>query len=94
LFVVETGGSWQTRLNYQLPSSITQQIYNERRYSLLIQKQPGKGTIPTVVTVNLPPGAKVTSTASSNGQASVREGRVQFEFSMNKDTYVEVRYRD
>ena len=94
LFVVETGKNWQARLTYELPSTITRQMGGEKRYALWIQKQPGKGTIPTTVTVDLPPDTQVISTVPSAREVLAQEGRIRFELLVNKDTYVEVQYRN
>ncbi len=91
LFVVETGTSWQARLIYELPASITQAASGEKRYSLWIQKQPGQGALPTVVTVNLPTGAQVNSTIPAG---NIRGNQVGFSLNMTRDTFLEVRYRE
>jgi hypothetical protein len=98
-FVVEPGKNWQAYLAYQLPSDAVQRAqpgpHGGSQYSLRIQKQSGKSAIPTVVTVNLPPGTKVVSTTPSLSQASaLAKDKLQFEFLLTKDTYIEVRFRD
>jgi hypothetical protein len=91
-FVVEPGKNWQTFFDYGLPVSVVRRIGGDWQYSLWLQKQSGKPAIPTVVTVNLPPGAKVIS--SSQHPTSTQAGRLRFEFQMTQDTYIEVRFRD
>jgi len=94
LFVVETGKGWRTSLTYKLPAHVIRRTNHERQYSLWIQKQPGKTAIPTLVTVNLPPSARLVSTVPSATQTSVEKNQVHFEFKMIQDTYLEVRYRE
>jgi len=91
-FVVEPGQNWQTYFEYGLPAGVVRRIGGDWQYSLWLQKQSGKPAIPTVVTVNLPPGAKVL--ASSLRSTSMPAGRLQFEFPMTQDTYIEVRFHD
>jgi hypothetical protein len=93
-FVVESGTSWQTRLVYRLFSGIVQYVGADWQYSLTIQKQSGKLPVPTTVTVNLPPGAKLVSVASSESQARVQGGQARFEFSMTQDAYLAIHFRD
>jgi len=90
--VVEPGKNWQTYFKYGLPAGVVRRVGGDWQYSLWLQKQSGKLAIPTVVTVNLPPGAKVIS--SSQRPTSTQAGRLQFEFLMAQDTYIEVRFRD
>jgi hypothetical protein len=91
-FVVEPGKNWQTYFDYGLPAGVVRRVGSDWQYSLWLQKQSGKPAIPTVVTLNLPPGAKVLS--SSQRPTSTQAGRLQFEFPMTHDTYIEVRFRD
>ena len=91
-FVVEPGKNWQTFFDYGLPTGVVQRIGGDWQYSLWLQKQSGKPAIPTVVTINLPAGAKVIS--SSPRPTSTPAGQLQFEFPMTKDTRITVRFHD
>ena len=91
-FVVEPGKNWQTYFDYGLPATVVRRVGGDWQYSLWLQKQSGKPAIPTVVTLNLPAGAKVIS--SSPRPTSTPAGQLQFEFPMAQDTHITVRFRD
>ena len=91
-FVVEPGQNWQTYFDYGLPAGVVRRVGSDWQYSLWLQKQSGKPAIPMVVTVNLPPGAKVISL--SQRPTSTQADKLQFEFPMTQDTYIEVRFHD
>jgi hypothetical protein len=89
--VVEPGRDWEAGFSYELPPDVTQRADGDWRYSLWIQKQPGKLAIPTVVTLNLPLNAEFI--AADPAPRVVQGNRVQFEFLMTKDTHIVVRFR-
>jgi hypothetical protein len=89
-FVVEPGKNWQTFFDYGLPAGVVRRVGSDWQYSLWLQKQSGKPVIPTVVTLNLPSGAKVIY--SSPRPTSMLASQLQFEFPMTQDTYIEVRF--
>jgi hypothetical protein len=88
-FVVEQGGTLETRFFYDLPQ-VVQSSDGQRRYTLLIQKQPGTDSMQVSLAVVLPPGAQL-STAKPLPQAVDGE-TLMFELQLDTDVAVEVVY--
>jgi hypothetical protein len=91
-FVVPPRQDWQASFTYQLPPSVVKPISGEYEYALWIQKQPGKSSIDTVVTVNLPPKASVKSVTPP--PFSKTDGKIQIKLLMTADTLIRVRFRE
>jgi hypothetical protein len=89
--VVRPGASEQITLTYQLPAGVVQRAGGETWYSLLVQKQPGKLAVTMTVSVTLPSGARVTALTPPGRWLS---DRVQFDWTMSRDTQLEIRFHD
>lgn len=90
--VVESGGRGQALFEYLLPGGIVQRHGDEWEYSLRLQKQAGKLALPTVVTVELPPAARLVSAAPM--PAEVQGHTVRFELPLTQDTFVRLRFQN
>jgi hypothetical protein len=88
-FVVEYGQTLETRLVYDLPP-VTWMSEGQRHYALLIQKQPGTDGVPILLTVALPPGARLASAAPSPSR--IDGETLTFELELAIDVVVEIAY--
>jgi len=88
-FVVEQGGTLETRFYYDLPQ-VAPSSDGQWRYTLLIQKQPGTDSTPVSLAIVLPPGAGLL-TARPLPHAVDGE-TLTFELQLDTDVAVEVVY--
>jgi len=88
-FVVEYGQTLETRLVYDLPQ-VTWMSEGQRHYSLLIQKQPGTEGTPVLLTVALPPGARLASAVPSPSR--IDGETLTFELELATDVAVDIAY--
>jgi hypothetical protein len=77
-----------TTVSYQLSAPLLQPIGDEQRYHLVVQKQPGTDSTPTVVTVTLPVGMRVVS--ASPAAASIKDNVVVLRADLKTDEEFEV----
>jgi hypothetical protein len=88
-FVVEYGKQLLTRLEYDLPVIVSDGS-RQKRYSLLLQKQPGTDEMPVKVELTLPAKASLVSTnlipASRSGDT------LEFDLHLDVDQQLEVVY--
>lgn len=91
LLLVPVGASADSRFVYALPASVVRREGSLRRYSLLVQKQPGTPAVPLTVTIALPAGAVVAS--ASPTPIAYEGGQVRFELQLNTDRRIDVRFR-
>ena len=88
-FLVEYGKQLQTRFEYDLPVVVTDTA-GQKKYTLLLQKQPGILAMPVKVKLTLPAGARLVSASPS---PTVQSGAVlEFNLRLDVDQQIEVVY--
>ena len=88
-FMVEYGKSLQTRFEYDLPIVVSDAA-GQKRYTLLLQKQPGVDAMPVKVKLTLPAGAKRISASPS---PTLESGTtLEFDLKLDVDRQIEVVY--
>jgi hypothetical protein len=88
-FVVDYGKQLLTRLEYDLPVVI-KDAGRQKRYMLLLQKQPGTEGMQVIVKITLPVGARLIST---NLKPDNKSGNtLEFNLHLNVDQQLEVAY--
>ncbi len=88
-FVVEYGEKLQTRLEYNLPLVVTD-VARQKRYSLLLQKQPGTDAMQVTVKLTLPNQARLVST---NMKPIAQDGEtIEFDIHLDVDQQLEIVY--
>lgn len=88
-FLVEYGKQLQTRFEYDLPVVVTDTA-GQKKYTLLLQKQPGILAMPVNVKLTLPAGARLVSASPS---PTVQSGAVlEFDLRLDVDRQIEVVY--
>ncbi len=88
-FVVEYGKQLLTRLEYDLPV-IVRDAARQKRYILLLQKQPGTDAMQVNVKLIIPTGARLVST---NLKPDISSGdTLEFDLRLNIDQQLEVAY--
>jgi hypothetical protein len=88
-FVVEYGRQLLTHFEYDLPVVVTTSG-DQKRYTLLIQKQSGIGSMPVKVMLFLPARARIISSSPSPTNQSDTE--VEFILSLDTDQIIDVIY--
>lgn len=87
-FVLPSGQRAETRFVYNLPPQVIIENEGRREYRLYIQKQGGKGAIPTTIHLRLPPGAKiVTGVPTTQTQNELR-----YETTLETDFLLEITF--
>jgi hypothetical protein len=88
-FVVEYGQPLLTRFEYNLPDVVTD-VAGQKRYTLLLQKQPGTDAIPVKVELTLPAQARLVSSIPN---PTVQSGTtLEFDLRLDVDRQIEVIY--
>ncbi len=83
-FVLPSGQRAETRFVYNLPPQVIVETAEGRlEYRLYLQKQGGKGAIPTAVHLRLPPGAKVI--AGAPAPTAQLQNKVRYETALETD---------
>ena len=88
-FVVEYGKQLLTRFEYDLPVVVTD-VVRQKRYTLLLQKQPGTDAMRVVVKLTLPAQARLVS--SSLIPATRSGDTLEFDLRLDVDQQLEVIY--
>jgi hypothetical protein len=88
-FVVEYGQTLTTRFEYDLPG-VARLNDGQWHYTLLIQKQPGTGSTPVLLTLALPPGAQLLTALPP--PRTIDKETLTFDLSLDTDIVVEVVY--
>lgn len=86
--VVPTGGQRLTVMRYSLPTTVLARSENILTYSLLVQKQPGRESLPLDVRLTLPPGATLLS--ASPGARIQDDGSVVWRLRLATDQALQV----
>lgn len=76
-FVLPSGQRAETRFVYSLPPQVIVEAEGRQEYRLYIQKQGGKGAIPTTIHLRPPSGAKVAGSAPAPSAQTPNELRYE-----------------
>lgn len=91
LLLVPIAGRVESFVQYELPPGVVVNDGDALLYELSIGKQPGTRSEPTTVTVDLPAGVQLVD---SSPAPALREGtRLTFEFLLESDMSIAIRYR-
>lgn len=89
-FVLPPGQRAETRLLYQLPPDVVEQMEGSLLYRLYIQKQGGKLSVPVQLSLYLPPGSTVIRSSVPYARAANNPEHILYNLNLQTDFQLSV----